>query len=140
VERWNAIILFDEIDVFLSKRNDNIEKSAVVGVFLRLMDYFRGIMFLTSNRSDVIDNAVLSRITVNITYPDLDNKTRHTIWTAKLKEAGMTIDSIEKLSKLNLNGRQIRNMVRLGKIIFDTTINEAEYINLIKRTIPNYSE
>jgi len=140
VERWNAIILFDEIDVFLSKRNDNIEKSAVVGVFLRLMDYFRGIMFLTTNRSDVIDNAVLSRITVNIAYPDLDNKTRGTIWNTKLKEAGMTIDSVEKLSQLNLNGRQIRNMIRLGKIIFDTTINETEYINLIKRTTPNYIE
>jgi hypothetical protein len=140
VEKWEAIILFDEIDVFLSKRNDNIEKSAVVGVFLRLMDYFRGIMFLTTNRSEVIDPAVLSRITLNIKYPDFTIETRRKVWTSKLQDAKLKIDSLENLIQLNLNGRQIRNMIRLGKIIFTENIVEAEYIELIKKTVPDFEQ
>lgn len=140
VEKWNAIILFDEVDIFLYKRGDALWQASNVGVFLRLMDYFRGIMFLTTNRSDVIDHAVLSRVTVNIAYPDLDKKTRHAIWASKLKEAGIKIDSLNKLAELDLNGRQIRNMVRLGGIMFDKKIKETEFIKLIKKSVPNYKE
>lgn len=136
VEKWNAIILFDEVDVFLSKRGDNIEKSAIVGIFLRLMDYFRGMMFLTTNRSEVIDDAVLSRITLNIKYPDLTNDVRKLIWESKLENAGMYINSMDELFKINLNGRQIRNMVRLGKIIFDEKIDEKKFIDLIHNSVP----
>ncbi|HMU99023.1 MAG TPA: AAA family ATPase [Chitinophagales bacterium] len=136
VEKWNAIILFDEVDVFLSKRGDNIEKSAIVGIFLRLMDYFRGMMFFTTNRSEVIDDAVLSRITLNIKYPDLTDDVRKLIWKSKLESAGLYIDSMDELIKINLNGRQIRNMVRLGKIIFDDKINEQKFIDLIHNSVP----
>ena len=136
VEKWNAIILFDEVDVFLSKRGDNIEKSAIVGIFLRLMDYFRGMMFLTTNRSEVIDDAVLSRITLNIKYPDLTDDVRKLIWQSKLENAGLYINSMDELIKINLNGRQIRNMIRLGKIIFDDKINEQKFINLIHNSVP----
>jgi len=139
VEKWGAIILFDEIDVMLSKRDDNLEKNAIVGVFLRLMDYFRGIMFMTTNRIDVIDEAVLSRITLNIKYPDFTNETRRRIWELKLKEADLSIDSLDKLVGLNMNGRQIRNMIRLGKIIFQDKIIEDEYISLIKSSLPGAS-
>ncbi len=140
VEKWGAIILFDEIDVFLTKRDNDINRSAVVGVFLRLMDYFRGIMFLTTNRSEVIDNAVLSRITLNIKYPDLTKETRRKIWQSKISDANLQIDSIDNLANVNLNGRQIRNMIRLGKIIFNDKINEDKYIELIKKSVPNYVE
>jgi len=140
VEKWNAVILFDEVDIFLYERGSDVWQASKVGVFLRLMDYFRGIMFLTTNRSDVIDHAVLSRITVNIAYPDLNKKTRKAIWVSKLKEAGMTIDSTDKLAELELNGRQIRNMVRLGGIMFDKKIKEVEFIELIKKSVPNYKE
>lgn len=140
VEKWGAIILLDEVDVFLSKRNNDIKRSAIVGVFLRLMDYFRGIMFMTTNRSSVLDPAVLSRITLNIKYPDFTVETRRKIWQSKLDDAKLRIDSIDKLAQLNLNGREIRNMVRLGKIMFTDQIQEDEYIALIKNTVPNYIE
>lgn len=136
IEKWNAIILFDEVDVFLSKRGDNIEKSAVVGIFLRLMDYFRGMMFFTTNRSEVIDDAVLSRITLNIKYPNLTDDVRKLIWKSKLESAGLHIKTMNELVKINLNGRQIRNMVRLGKIIFDDKIKEQEFISLIDKSVP----
>jgi hypothetical protein len=136
VEKWNAIILFDEVDVFLSKRGDSIKKSAVVGIFLRLMDYFRGMMFLTTNRIEVIDDAVISRITLNIKYPDLTDDVRKLIWKSKFESADLKINTMNELIKANLNGRQIRNMVRLGKIIFNDKIDEQEFIDLINKSVP----
>lgn len=94
---------------------------------------------MTTNRIDVIDEAVLSRITLNIKYPDFTNETRRRIWELKLKEADLSIDSLDKLVGLNMNGRQIRNMIRLGKIIFQDKIIEDEYISLIKSSLPGAS-
>lgn len=139
IEKWGAVILFDEVDVFLSKRNHDIQKSAIVGIFLRLMDYFRGMMFLTTNRSAVIDDAILSRITLTIKYPDFDDYTRNLIWKSKLNDAGIKINSTNQLMKENLNGRQIRNMVRLSKIVFGDKTTENELIELIHNSISNLS-
>jgi SpoVK/Ycf46/Vps4 family AAA+-type ATPase len=41
-KEWNAILLLDEADVFISKRSaDNLENNAFESVFLRLMEYYR---------------------------------------------------------------------------------------------------
>jgi hypothetical protein len=51
---WGAILLLDEADVFLEKRNmHDIHRNALVSVFLRQLEYFQGIMFLTTNRVEV---------------------------------------------------------------------------------------
>lgn len=135
IEKWEAVILFDEVDVFLSKRDNDIHKSAIVGIFLRLMDYFRGMMFLTTNRSEVIDEAVLSRVTLTIKYPDFDESVRRLVWHSKLKDAGMQIDATDQLIQEKLNGRQIRNMVRLAKIVLGTEIKEEELIGLVRESL-----
>jgi hypothetical protein len=114
VERWNAVLLFDECDVFLSKRGDDIHQSAVVGMFLRLMDYYSGTMFLTTNRLGVVDEAVDSRLAFRIHYEDLAQPDRFNIWKPLLAEAKVAVPDavLEKLSELKLDGRKIRNMVR----------------------------
>lgn len=51
---WGAILLLDEADVFLEKRNmQDIHRNALVSVFLRQLEYFQGILFLTTNRVEV---------------------------------------------------------------------------------------
>jgi MoxR-like ATPase len=40
VQKWNAVLLFDEIDVYLFKRETNLYESGVLGLFLRLLYYF----------------------------------------------------------------------------------------------------
>lgn len=51
---WGAILLLDEADVFLEKRDmHNIHRNALVSVFLRQLEYFQGILFLTTNRVEV---------------------------------------------------------------------------------------
>jgi len=136
VEKWNAIVLFDEVDVFLSKRDNDLERSAIVGIFLRLMDYFRGVMFFTTNRPEVIDSAIVSRITLQVKYPDLDLNARLEIWKSKFADASFSItDGYDELVKLELNGRQIRNMVRLAKIIFGNKASQNQMKDMIQSSI-----
>ncbi|KAL2276793.1 hypothetical protein FJTKL_00452 [Diaporthe vaccinii] len=47
---WDAILLVDEAEVILVERTqENMEQSAWVAVFLRKIEYFEGIIFLTTN-------------------------------------------------------------------------------------------
>jgi AAA+ superfamily predicted ATPase len=50
--RWQALLLIDEADVYVRARENDIQQNAIVGVFLRVLEYYRGILFLTSNRAD----------------------------------------------------------------------------------------
>lgn len=119
VTRWNAVLQFDECEIFLAKRGNELERSAIVGIFLRLLDYYRGLLFLTTNRPEVLDDAVLSRIMLRLKYPDLDAATRANIWKTMFSLAGMKLKSysFDELGKHELNGRQIRNITRLAKIL-----------------------
>lgn len=122
VTRWNAVLQFDECEIFLAKRNDDLERSAIVGIFLRLLDYYQGMLFLTSNRPEVIDEAVLSRVMLRLAYPDLNLNSRREIWRNMLRAAAMQVDdeTIAAISEWKLNGRQIRNLTRLARILFPT--------------------
>jgi len=134
VTRWNALLLFDEADVFLHKRDDNLERSAIVGIFLRLLDYFPGIMFLTTNRSDVIDPAILSRVTIKLDYPDLDDTARDKIWQVMFKLVGQTIETTGSLPELVINGRQIRNLMRLGVSMYGKQVTAEQVESLSEFT------
>lgn len=118
--RWNAILLFDEADIFLSKRGEDLDRSAIVGVFLRLLDMYEGTFFLTTNRAEVMDPAFKSRITLKLDYPELQTSSRAKIWTSLLTAAGYQIDAktlTDDVVSEPLNGRQIRNLVRLIKVL-----------------------
>lgn len=60
---WGAVLLLDEADVFLEARTaQDIHRNALVSIFLKLLEYFQGILFLTTNRIDNFDSAFQSRI------------------------------------------------------------------------------
>lgn len=85
---WNAVVLIDEADIFLERRTENdIQRydsideihviqsrslshfrNAMVGIFLRLLEYHQGILFLTTNRVKSFDNAFYSRISIALKY------------------------------------------------------------------------
>jgi hypothetical protein len=119
VARWNAVLQFDECEIFLTKRGDDLQRSAIVGSFLRLLDYYQGILFLTTNRAEVLDHAVLSRVMLRLNYPDLDQAARGVIWRTMLQSAGLELaeGTVEELAEADINGRQIRNLTRLAKIL-----------------------
>lgn len=119
VARWNAVLQFDECEIFLTQRGNDLERSAIVGIFLRLLDYYQGILFLTTNRCDVLDHAVLSRVMLKLAYPDLDGEARRVIWKSMFEAAGLRLTEgrFDELAETKINGRQIRNLTRLAKIL-----------------------
>jgi AAA+ superfamily predicted ATPase len=70
-QTWDALVLLDEADIFLEARNNTeIQRNALVCVMLRLLEYYSGCLFLSSNRdADTVDAAIASRITVMLEYP-----------------------------------------------------------------------
>jgi len=72
---WGAVLLLDEADVFLERRPvHDLQRNALVSIFLRLLEYFQGILFLTTNRVETFDEAFQSRIHMALRYNDLDKK------------------------------------------------------------------
>ena len=50
-QTWDALVLIDEADIFLEARTSTeIQRNALVCVMLRLLEYYSGCLFLSSNR------------------------------------------------------------------------------------------
>lgn len=78
---WGAILLLDEADVFLERRSaTDLVRNNMVAIFLRTLEYYQGILFLTTNRIGTFDEAFLSRIDVPIYFPPLTDDQRAAIW------------------------------------------------------------
>ncbi|KAJ4987052.1 AAA family ATPase [Stagonosporopsis vannaccii] len=133
---WGAILLLDEADVFLEARQPHdIHRNSLVSVFLRLTEYYQGILFLTTNRVETFDEAFQSRIHMGIRYENLKPAARKKIWqhhVGKVEKMAVeeqdgdkrqekmkpfTDEDFNELSKRNMNGRQIKNTVKTGQSI-----------------------
>ena len=69
---WKALILLDEADVYMEQRTkENLGRNQLVSVFLRMLEYCKGILFLTTNRVSDFDEAILSRIHLMLKYDAL---------------------------------------------------------------------
>ncbi|KAF3004462.1 hypothetical protein E8E14_004277 [Neopestalotiopsis sp. 37M] len=122
--RWGAILVIDECDVFLEERtSSDLARNKLVSVLLRKLEYFRGVMFLTTNRVAAFDPAFESRIHLTIHYPKLDVDSRRHIWRTFVKpdEASYTSAireaDLDKLAQTELNGRQIKNVVQTSRLL-----------------------
>ena len=81
VSRWGAILLLDEADVFLERRSSqDLVRNGLVSVFLRKLEYCKGIMFLTTNQVSEFDEAILTRVHLMLRYDHLNQEVRTTIW------------------------------------------------------------
>ena len=117
-KKWKCVLLLDEADVFLQTRSMvDLERNALVSIFLRRLEYYQGILILTTNRINTIDPAFQSRIHFSIQYPDLDAKSRKIIWQNFIKSRSepdeITAEDFDKLAEIKLNGRQVRNTFSL---------------------------
>ncbi|KZM28450.1 uncharacterized protein EKO05_0009881 [Ascochyta rabiei] len=131
--RWDCVLLLDEADVFLASRSRAVSgadfnRNALVAVFLRVLEYYTGILFLTTNRIGDFDEAFASRIHVSLEYPPLDRMSTEKILALNIRlikdrfkknERTLKIDELnigfrfleywQTYEKARLNGRQIRN-------------------------------
>ena len=115
-----------------------MRRISVVSVFLRVLEYYSGILFLTTNKVGHFDEAFKSRIHVALYYPPLDEKSAMQIWKMNLQQLieqrhnfdadvkGITkyakrhYRTLEKSKRATWNGRQIKNA-------FQTAIALAEF-------------
>ncbi|KAJ7260706.1 hypothetical protein C8J57DRAFT_1514642 [Mycena rebaudengoi] len=110
---WKAIVLVDEADLFLERHSlHDLERNAMVAVFLRHVEYYRGILFLTTNRVQAFDEAFLSRIHVTLHFRELSEPSKAQVWRAFLAKAGVAEVSAAQISLLaqrDVDVRQIKN-------------------------------
>lgn len=116
---WKAVVLLDEADVFMETRTTvDVNRNAMVSIFLRLLERNQSIMFLTTNRADNIDPAFKSRISITIAYKQLEQQARKQVWANLLQAANLQVESpdvLEQISHIELNGRQIKNTIRMAQ-------------------------
>lgn len=115
--RWKALLLIDEADVYVRSRGTDIQQNAIVGIFLRILEYYRGILFLTSNMGTEIDDAIMSRATVHLKYLKPTPEALHKIWQVLngTFKAGMGEALILDLCKKfpGIAGRDVKNLLKL---------------------------
>ena len=125
VGNWNGIVLIDESDVFMSKRTDyDIEYNACVSVFLRLIETYFGILFLTTNRDKGIDPAFDSRIHLRIRYDELEDDEKVKVWDESFKRYKINNVNPNEFKSFKLNNREIANIVQLAHILSDNDQNK----------------
>lgn len=74
--RWSAVLLLDEADVFLQERDTkDVARNALVSIFLRQLEYFQGILILTTNRIGDCDPAFESKLRPCAISPHLPKPT-----------------------------------------------------------------
>ncbi|KAF5006438.1 hypothetical protein FDECE_7198 [Fusarium decemcellulare] len=118
-ERWHALLLLDEADVYLEQRKSkNLVHNGIVSVFLRMLEYYHGILFLTTNRISSFDRAFISRIHLAIDYRPLSQSSRRALLYTFLKQTSEnSAESMNRsgvlgrIAKEQLNGRQIKILV-----------------------------
>jgi hypothetical protein len=116
--RWKAILLIDEADVYVHSRGNDIRQNAIVGVFLRVLEYYQGILFMTSNRSTIIDDAIMSRATAWIRYQNPTPEEQRRIWTVLSRQ--FQIDLSPSLIRdlvanfRGISGRNVKNLLKLA--------------------------
>ncbi len=134
---WDAVVLLDEADIFLESRDEkDILRNAMVGVFLRTLEYFPGVMFLTTNRLKNIDEAFFSRISLALNYTDTGSIMKEQIWTNLLLEAKVNLVPAEityLAEEFDINGRQIKNIIR-NTLILAKSKNKTVTLELLVET------
>lgn len=96
----------------------------MIPVFLRILEYYEGILILTSNRIGTFDEAFRSRMQLALHYPNLTPGSRKKIWQNffdMLQEDGEDVDideiklHIDELADQEMNGREIRNALMTAR-------------------------
>ncbi|KAH7310199.1 aaa family ATPase [Rhexocercosporidium sp. MPI-PUGE-AT-0058] len=153
---WDCVLLLDEVDTFFSQRSKGdvtLTKNALVSVFLRVLEYYDGLLFMTTNRPGAVDEAFKSRIHLTLYYPPLNKEQTIDIWKMNiqrlrqveeerckdtdLQPLEINRDEIlwlaaekfhERNGKSPWNGRQIRNAIQIASSLahFDARRNKTQ--------------
>ncbi|KAI0163163.1 P-loop containing nucleoside triphosphate hydrolase protein, partial [Pestalotiopsis sp. NC0098] len=120
---WDCILLLDEADIFFTQRQRgyNTERNALVGVFLRVLEYYSGILFLTTNRVGAIDEAFSSRMHLSLWYKHLSLE-----YTIKILQ-----NNLSRLPKYDKNKGTTDGVLNVRQAEIEKFIRE-EYVRYSK--------
>ncbi|KAM5362071.1 hypothetical protein ACJZ2D_012738 [Fusarium nematophilum] len=158
--QWNAVLLLDEADIFMEQRSaSDLRRNQLVSakfsglvtfspnksdiVFLRVVEYYNGVLFATTNRASRIDRAFKSRIDLNINYPALSSDSQREIWKRLVARSSQQASSFTEqdwahFTESSMNGREIRNAVKLAYLLATrrkedmTAIHDREVIGVLQ--------
>lgn len=137
-ERYGALVLLDEADVYLEERRSrDLHRNGLVSIFLRALEYYRGVLFLTTNRVESFDPAFTSRIHVALHYQRLGDADRARIWannfdrlerdsagkvyvTPSARELVFDRRNNAEVNARRWNGREIRNALQTAVALAET--------------------
>lgn len=119
-------------------------------VFLRVLEYYSGILFLTTNRLGDLDEAFASRIHIGLHYPQLDLESTRAVFELNLKLINdrfaikgreIAIDSSAILHfaakywtdhpDMRWNGRQIRNACQTALALAEFTAQGGSHLQVL---------
>ncbi|KAK1848033.1 AAA family ATPase [Colletotrichum chrysophilum] len=138
---WDCVLLLDEADVFLEERTfADLQRNSLVSVFLRILEYYEGILILTSNRVSHFDEAFKSRIQVAIHYDNLSKRSRKAIWQNFLDMIEESTDEdaniaeleehLDQLASEEMSGRQIRNALLTARQLAKHRKERLQWVHL----------
>jgi hypothetical protein len=142
--RWNAILLLDEADVYVAARGHDLQQNAIVGVFLRVLEYYHGVLFLTTNRADLVDDAISSRCVARLDYGIPSQADQAKIWRILADVAGLSMTT-KTISEIViryplLSGRDVKQLLKLASLVTrskgETEITTAT-VEFVKRFKPS---
>jgi SpoVK/Ycf46/Vps4 family AAA+-type ATPase len=115
--RWDCVLLLDEADVYIRRRDNDLQHNAIVAEFLRTLEYFSGLLFMTTNRVGDIDDAILSRCIAIIDYlpPGPDDARRLWATLSTQLKAELPDGLLEHLvaEYPGASGRDIKELLKL---------------------------
>jgi hypothetical protein len=128
----------------------DIARNELVSIFLRELEYFRGIIFLTTNLYATVDAAFRSRVNIHLVFTPLSVASRLVLWRKFLSRLppswkGMNVlehlsdGDMEELARWELNGREIKNAIKTVKTWCDCKDVSMSLVRLesgIKVTAP----
>ncbi|KAF2803548.1 uncharacterized protein BDZ99DRAFT_526473 [Mytilinidion resinicola] len=112
-----TVLLLDEADVFLDQRTGaDLRRDSLVSVFLHALEYYNGIIILTTNRvgSRQLWSNLLERFKSLGEFADYDEIFNH----------------LDELASEELNGRQIRNALTAAIRIAKSRMTRTRYVHL----------
>ncbi|KAH1353232.1 hypothetical protein KXX63_002251 [Aspergillus fumigatus] len=114
---WKAVLLLDKADIYLQQQDGlHLERNRLVATFLRTLKYYPSIFFLTTNMLQDFDAAILNQIQLKLQYHNLDSSAQQAIFRHFSAKIGAEIseDEIRNFAEVSLNGRQIKNIIKLA--------------------------
>ncbi len=87
-----------------------------------LLEYYEGVLILTTNRTEGLDPAFESRIDIVLRYKPLTRDARREIWSRFIRRlpsdnVDLGEQDIDSLAEWPLNGRQIKSAIKTARIL-----------------------